>query len=49
MKTLFKFTVIALGIAAVALSVVAIANHLCRDKYCFCGSDDFDDFNGLED
>jgi hypothetical protein len=37
MKAIFKFTVIALGIAAVALSVVAIAN-LCKEKY-FCRED----------
>ncbi|MDR2532570.1 MAG: hypothetical protein LBC82_06990 [Oscillospiraceae bacterium] len=45
MKALFKFTVIALGLAAIALSVVAICNHVCRDKY-FCCGDDYDD---LED
>jgi len=48
MKALFKFTVIALGIAAVALSVVAIANHVCRDKYFCCSDDDFD-FDELDD
>ncbi|MDR2558696.1 MAG: hypothetical protein LBC86_04020 [Oscillospiraceae bacterium] len=40
MKAVFKFTVIALGIAAVALSIVAIAN-LCKEKYFCCENGDF--------
>jgi hypothetical protein len=41
MKSVFKFTVIALGVAAIALSVVAIVNHVCRDKYFCCEDGDF--------
>jgi hypothetical protein len=45
MKAVFKFTVVALGIAAVALSVLAIAN-LCKEKY-FCYEDG--DFGMIDD
>jgi len=48
MKTVFKFTVIALGLAAIALSIIAIKNHCCKDAYYCCGDDEFD-FDELDD
>jgi hypothetical protein len=47
MKTIFKFTVIALGLAAIALSIIVIKNHCCK-KNAVCCDDDFD-LDELED
>ena len=41
MKSVFKFAIFALGIAAIALSVLAIANH-CRNGICCDYDDDYD-------
>ena len=47
MKTIFKFTIIALGVAAIALSVIVIANR-CKNALCDCIDDEDFDFD-LED
>jgi hypothetical protein len=49
MKTIFKFTVIALGIAAIALSIVAVVNHCCKNKPICCDDDFNADLDELED
>jgi hypothetical protein len=46
MKAVFKFTIIALGLAAIALSIIAITNH-CKNR-SICCDDDFDDLGDFD-